>query len=181
MNEDPYSAPQSPTPSQPARAAGPGFFAGCGTLLKIAAVLGVLGICFCLFLITQCVEDYEPTSRQKLEHCFESEFGFPPSAQVTVIQCKIIRRGDTFGCWMRFTYDEATMKQIVAHGFVRKSDGPMSSDSGNPNAPTWWRDPRSELPRYEKPGPPGSFTGGYRRLWVDPEEKMVYSESVGVD
>ena len=133
-------------------------------------------------LLAGCSGSHEATSRQELEREFQTEFGFSPSTNIE-LRCKIVQVGDTWGKWMRFTYDSSTIQRIIGAGFTNASSTELNNPSQlwsqelnehNPNAPGWWQTPSNSLVRvYYKQGNQRD-NPWFTYLWVDDINKAVY-------
>jgi hypothetical protein len=129
----------------------------------------------------------EPTSRADQERAFRAEMGLSPGSEIKTIRVKSISIGDTWAQWMCFSLDEPTLSNIVSKGWSYAPNWSEKTAGGglwsqtlreeNPNAPTWWKLP-PDMPTmvYYQTNHPADFAG-FRVLWVDSSNRLVFTES----
>ena len=142
---------------------------------------------WCIMFISGCGASSEPKKRGALDREFLAEFGFQPPPTIQDLRCKVVRVGDTWGKWLLFTLDEATLQRVISNGFTAASPDAQRNSSAalwsqdlvrtNPNAPSWWRSPGTNQVRvYYRESHPRDFAG-FTYFWVDENNRTVYAES----
>lgn len=95
------------------------------------AVVAVLAL-----VVISC--GYETSSPKEAVAEYSSEFGLPPSPDVTEIHSKQYVIRDTVANWMRFHADGSTVIALLSRGFRPTTEKEFATATGGANIPSWW-------------------------------------------
>jgi|GEM_PF-4174751 len=121
------------------------------------------------------------TDPQTLRRAYQSEFGIPPSSDVTNIQCRQVVVGVS-GCgWFRFNASPTTIDALLPRFTPCDRDAFLDTGKGG-NTPSWWN-PESEpiVGYYRAEHWSKSFQNSTAVIGYDKTNQVVYFCHSGFD